>query len=163
MARIGLRVVGGGAGATAGLAGRAADPACFQEECLRAFEVSQVARGFSQQTIGNAAGTLDRFLAACGRPAWEVTQKDVDRVVAGFAAQGLAASTRRGYVQAFKNFHAFLSVRKAAEIETAFGLRLENPVDEFNAARHVSADSPAADPPPNGWRTFSGSCGSGSP
>jgi integrase/recombinase XerD len=51
-------------------------------------------------------------------------------------------------VQAFKNFHAFLSVRKAAEIEAVFGVRLENPVDEFNAARHVSADFPAASPPP---------------
>jgi integrase/recombinase XerD len=148
MARIGLRVLGGGAGATAGLAGRAADPACFQEECLRAFEVSQVARGFSQVTIGNSGGTLERFLAACGRPAWEVTRDDVDRVVAGFAAQGLAASTRRGYVQAFKGFHAFLVARKAAEIEAAFGVRLADPVDEFNAARHVGADSPSASPPP---------------
>jgi integrase len=51
-------------------------------------------------------------------------------------------------VQAFKNFHAFLAVRKAAEIEAAFGIRLEDPVDEFNAARHVSADSPAVEPPP---------------
>jgi len=77
-----------------------------------------------------------------------VAREDIDRVAGEFAAQGLAASTRRGYVQAFRNFHAFLSVRKAAEIEAAFGVRLENPADEFNAARHVSADSPAADPPP---------------
>jgi site-specific recombinase XerD len=77
-----------------------------------------------------------------------VTREDVDRVVGEFAAQGLAASTRRLYVQVFKNFHAFLAVRKAAEIEVAFGVRVENPVDEFNAARHVSADSPSASPPP---------------
>lgn len=43
------------------------------------------------------------------RPAaWEVTREDVDRVVGELAAQGLAASTRRLYVQVFKNFHAFL-------------------------------------------------------
>jgi Phage integrase, N-terminal SAM-like domain len=78
------------------------------EECLRAFEASQVARGFSELTIGNGAGTLARFLVACGRPAWEVTREDVDRVVGELAAQGLAASTRRLYVQVFKNFHAFL-------------------------------------------------------
>ena len=72
-------------------------------------------------TIVNGGATLQRFLDACGRPAWEVTREDVDRVVGEFAAQGLAASTRRLYVQAFKNFHAFLSVRKAAEIEAAFG------------------------------------------
>jgi integrase/recombinase XerD len=120
----------------------------FQEECLRAFEASQVGRGFSELTIVNGGATLHRFLDACGRPAWEVTREDIDRVVGGFAAQGLAASTRRLYVQAFKNFCAFLAVRKAAEIEAAFGIRMENPVDEFNAARHVSADSPAAAPTP---------------
>ena len=107
-----------------------------------------MARGFSELTIGNGAGTLQRFLAACGRPAWEVTREDVDRVVGELAAQGLAASTRRLYVQVFKNFHAFLVARKAAAIEAAFGVRLADPVDEFNAARHVSADSPSASPPP---------------
>jgi integrase/recombinase XerD len=144
--RGGLRVVAGGAVVEAVNASR--DPMAFQEECLRAFEASQVARGFSELTIVNGGGTLQRFLDACGSPAWEVTPEDIDRVVGEFASQGLAASTRRGYVQAFKSFHAFLSVRKAAEIEVAFGIRLENPVDEFNAARHVSADSPSAEPPP---------------
>jgi integrase/recombinase XerD len=144
--RGGLRVVAGGAAVQAVVA--CPDPVAFQEECLRAFAASQVARGFSELTIVNGSATLQRFLDACGRPAWEVTREDVDRVVGGLAAQGLAASTRRLYVQVFKNFHAFLSVRKAAEIEAAFGIRLENPVDEFNAARHVSADSPAAEAPP---------------
>jgi site-specific recombinase XerD len=152
VARIGLRVLPGGAGGAAAPAALAADPVSFQEECLRAFEVSQVARGFSQMTIGNSAGTLERFLAACGRPAWEISREDVDRVVAGLAAQGLAASTRRGYVQAFKGFHAFLVARKAVEIEAVFGVRLADPVDEFNAARHVGADSPSASPPPGPQR-----------
>ena len=149
MDRNGLRVVPGEAGGAAAEAiGPAPDPVAFQEECLRAFEVSQVARGFSETTVGNGAGTLQRFLAACGRPAWEVTAEDVDRVVGGLAAQGLAASTRRLYVQVFKNFHAFLVARKSAAIEAAFGVRLADPVDGFNAARHVGADSPAASPPP---------------
>jgi integrase/recombinase XerD len=78
-----------------------------------------------------------------------VTREDVNRVVAGLSAQGLAASTRRGYVQAFKGCHAFLVARKAAEIEAAFGVRLVNPVDEFNAARHVGADSPSTNAPPS--------------
>lgn len=146
MKRGGLRVVAGGAAAQA--VDTPPEPAAFQEECLRAFAASQVARGLSELTIVNGGATLQRFLDACGHPAWEVTREDVDRVVGELAAQGLAASTRRLYVQAFKNFHAFLSVRKAAEIEAAFGVRLESPVDEFNAARHVSADSPAASPPP---------------
>jgi hypothetical protein len=82
------------------------DPVAFHAACLEAYEASQVARGFSQTTMDNWAGVLERFLIACGRPAWEVTCEDVDRVVAGLAVQGLAASTRRGYVQAFKSFHA---------------------------------------------------------
>jgi integrase/recombinase XerD len=130
----------------------AVDPMVFHASCLEAYEASQVARGFSQTTMDNWSGVLDRFLAACGRPAWEVTREDVDRVVAGLVAQGLAASTRRGYVQAFKGFHAFLVARKAAEIEAAFGVRLVDPVDEFNAARHVGADSPSAKPPPSPQR-----------
>jgi integrase/recombinase XerD len=144
-------VLRGGSAATA-VPRVAADPAAFQAACLEAYEASQVARGFSQTTMDNWAGALERFLAACGRPAWEVTCEDVDRVVAGLAAQGLAASTRRGYVQAFKSFHAFLVTRKAAEIEAAFGVRLVDPVDEFNAARHVGVDSPSATPPPSAER-----------
>jgi hypothetical protein len=38
-----------------------------------------------------------------------------------------AASTRRLYVQMFKNFHAFLAARKAAATEAAFGVRLAFP------------------------------------
>jgi len=48
----------------------------FQEGCLRAFEASQVAWGFSDLTIVNG---LQRFLGACGRPAWEVTPEDIRR------------------------------------------------------------------------------------
>jgi site-specific recombinase XerD len=77
-----------------------------------------------------------------------VTREDVDRVVAGLSAQGLAASTRRGYVQAFKGFYRFLVARKATEIEAMFGARLVDPVDEFNAARHVGVDLPLTNAPP---------------
>ena len=90
----GLRLVLGGAVGTE-LSGLAADPVTFQDGCLLAFEASQVARGFSRTSMDNGAGVLERFLAACGRPAWDVTREDVDRVVAGLSAQGLAASTRR--------------------------------------------------------------------
>lgn len=148
MVREGLRLVPGGTPAATGL-GPAVDPGVFQDDCLRAYEASQVARGFAQTSMDNGAAVLERFLAACGQPAWEVTREDVDRVVVGFSAQGLAASTRRGYVQAFKGFHAFLVARKSSEIEAAFGVRLVNPIDEFNAARHVGADSPSTNAPPS--------------
>jgi integrase/recombinase XerD len=144
----GLRVLPGGA-VSAAASGRSLDPVVFQESCLRAFEASQVARGFAQTTMDNGAGVLERFLSACGRPAWEVTREDVDRVVAGLVVQGLSAATRRGYVQTFKGFYGFLSARKAGEIEAAFGIRMVDPVDGFNAARHVDSVSPSVSAPPS--------------
>lgn len=124
------------------------DPERFQAGCVEAFVASWTVRGFSTTTIDNDVGVLERMLDALGRPAWDVTAADIDRVVGALATSGRAVSTRRNYLQVFKGFHRFLEVRKAVEIEAAFGVRLVCPVDEFNAARHVGEDSPAADPPP---------------
>lgn len=124
------------------------DPQRFQAECVEAFVASWTARGFAESTIANDVGVLERMLAALGRPVWEVTAADVDRVVGELASSGRAVSTRRNYVQVFKGFHRFLEVRRAAEIEAAFGVRLACPLDEFNAARHVGDDSPSVDTPP---------------
>ncbi len=144
MDRSGLRVVQGRPAVVVAVA----DPEAFQAQCVQAYEASWVARGFSPVTIENEAGVLERVLAMLGRPAWEVTAEDVDRVVGTLAGVGLATATRRGYVQAFKGFHRFLVARKAAEIEAGFGVRLECPIDEFNASRHVGEESPALLPPP---------------
>ena len=124
------------------------DPVAFQASCVDAFVASWTARGFSPVTIENDTALLERMLTALGRPAWDVTAEDVDRVVGDLAAAGRASSTRRDYVQTFKMFHRFLQAGKAAEIEAAFGVRLVCPVDEFNASRHVGDDSPASMPPP---------------
>lgn len=140
-----LRVI---SGRTVRLDGVPGDPWEFQALCVDAFVASWHARGFSPVTVENDTGLLERVLHALGRPAWEVTAEDVDRVVGELASAGRAASTRRDYVQAFKMFHRFLQARKAGEIEAAFGVRLVCPVDEFNAARHVGDDSPALLPPP---------------
>jgi integrase/recombinase XerD len=126
----------------------ASDPWEFQAACVEAFVASWRARGFSPVTIDNDTGQLERALRALGRPAWEVTAEDIDRVVGDLATAGRTTATRREYVQIFKGFHRFLQVRKAAEIEAAFGVRLVCPVDEFNAARHVGDDSPAELAPP---------------
>lgn len=139
-----LRVIAGQAVQAVDVVG----PEQFQAECVESFVASWTARGFSETTIANDAGVLERMLDALDRPAWEVTATDVDRVVGALAASGRAVSTRRNYVQVFKGFHRFLEVRKAAEIEAAFGVRLGCPLDEFNGARHVGDDTPAADPPP---------------
>ena len=116
---------------------------------MEAFVASWAARGFSPVFIENATGVLERFLGLLAVPAWEAGPADVDAVVAQFVANGLAASTRRGYVQAFKDFHRFLVARKAAEIEARFGVQLVDPVDEFNASRHVGNDSPSTKAPPS--------------
>lgn len=147
MDRHGLQVVAGDAGSPA--VTLPVDPMVFQADCLVAYEASWVARGFSAVTIENESGVLARALSLLGRPAWEVEVEDVDRLVGTLAGEGLASVTRRGYVQAFKNFYRFLQARKATQLEAAFGVRLVCPVDEFNAARHVGNDSPALTPPPS--------------
>ncbi|MGO9100955.1 MAG: tyrosine-type recombinase/integrase [Mycobacterium sp.] len=145
----GLRLIPGGA---VPIGPVESDPYVFQQECVDAFVASWRARGFSPVTIDNDIGLLERTLAALGRPAWEVTAEDIDRVVGDLAVAGRAAATRREYVQIFKGFHRFLQVRKAAEIEVGFGVRLVCPVDEFNASRHVGDDSPALLAPPTPQR-----------
>jgi integrase/recombinase XerD len=141
----GLRLIPGGAAAVGVVT---SDPAVFQQQCIDALIASWGARGFSPVTIDNDTGKLERALKALGRPAWEVTAEDIDRVVDDLALAGCSAATRREYVQVFKEFHRFLQARKAAEIQATFGVRLVCPVDEFNAARHVSDDSAALAPPP---------------
>ena len=145
MAEARLQVIAGGVAAREVVT---TDPWRFQSECVEAFVASWRARGFSPVTIDNDIGLLERTLSALGRPAWEVTPEDIDRVVGDLAVAGRKSSTRRDYVQIFKGFHRFLQVRKAAEIEAAFGVRLVCPVDEFNASRHVGDESPALLPPP---------------
>jgi site-specific recombinase XerD len=140
-----LRVLEGGAVPQGPLV---TDPAQYQADCVEGFVASWRARGFSPVTIENDIGLLERTLKALGRPAWEVTPEDIDRVVGDLAVAGRAPSTRREYVQIFKGFHRFLQTRKAVEIEAAFGVRLVCPVDEFNASRHVGDDSPDLLPPP---------------
>lgn len=124
------------------------DAASFEASCVDAFTASWTARGFSHVFIENATGVLERFLALLAVPAWEATPEHVDAVVAELVTRGMAASTRRQYVQIFKDFHRFLLARKAAEIEASFGVTLIDPVDEFNASRHVGNDSPSTKAPP---------------
>jgi integrase/recombinase XerD len=152
MGRAEMHVVRGAGGAAAS----ALDAVSFQNACVDAFVGSRSARGFSPITIENGTGVLERFLAVLSVPAWEAGPDDIDRVVAELLAKGMAASTRRGYVQAFKDFHRYLMARKAAEIEATFGVRLVDPVDEFNAARHVGNDSlsPKAPPTPQRMEDF---------
>ncbi|MFZ2056412.1 MAG: tyrosine-type recombinase/integrase [Acidimicrobiales bacterium] len=140
-----LRVVRGGAEVPAI---ESFDPDRFQADCVAAYVASWVARGYSPVTVDSSTSRLERVLATLGKPAWEVTPEDIDEMVGAWAAVGIAASTRRTYVQAFKGFHEFLVARKALEIEAGFGVQLQSPLDEFNAARHVASDSASTKVPP---------------
>src|SRR5260370_39030828 len=120
------------------------DPERFQADCAEAFAASWVARGFSQVTVDSATSRLERVLATFGKPAWEVRREDVDKVVGAWAAAGIAAPTRRTYVQAVKGFQEFLAARKAAAIEAAFGVRLESPLEWVHPARDVAPRPEAA-------------------
>jgi len=122
-------------------AGLSADPLVFQSECMEAFVASWAAQGFAASTIDNDIGVLERMLEALGRPAWEVTAEDVDRVVGDLARTGRATSTCPQLPAGVQGFHRFLEVCKAVEIEVAFGVRLACPVDEYNSSRQVSSDS----------------------
>jgi hypothetical protein len=114
----GLRVIDGSSAVPIELP---TDSVRFRLECVDAFGTSWVMRGFSPVTITNDTGVLERMLTALGKPVWDATPDDVDRVVGAMAAEGLAASTRRGYVQVLKGFHRFLMARRAVEIEAASG------------------------------------------
>ena len=79
-----LRVVAGAAAPVV----ETRDPQRFQAECVKLFVASWTARGFAESTIVNDVGVLERMLSALGRPAWEVTADDVDRVIGQLAKRG---------------------------------------------------------------------------
>ncbi|MFD3467977.1 hypothetical protein ACFWWM_16690 [Streptomyces sp. NPDC058682] len=84
-----------------------ADPWEFQADCVDALVASLRARGFSPVTVEDDIGLLERTLTAPGRPAWDVTPEDIDRVVGDLALAGRTASTRREHAQTSRG-----SVRK---------------------------------------------------
>lgn len=115
----------------------ARDPWEFQALCVEAFVTSWRARGFSPVTIDNDTGLLERTLKALGRPAWDVTPEDIDRVVGGLAVDGRAPSTRRGYVQVFKGFHRFLQALAEAPVIADRKLFGQDQVEEVEVAERA--------------------------
>jgi site-specific recombinase XerD len=124
------------------------DAVGFEAYCIERWLDSLVARAFSQRTIRGALPVLERFLDRCAVPVWEVTRDDLDRVMAELADTGIAPSTRSGYLQAFKGFHAFVAARFRIEIEHRFGVVMADPIDAFNSPAHVGGGDPLR-PPPN--------------
>jgi integrase/recombinase XerD len=151
--RAGLRLVQGAA-AVAATTGPVEDPWAFQASCLGGWVSSMVARNFSPLTIEKDNAALDRFLALAGQPAWELTAADVDRVVEVLVARGTGAVTRRDYVRTFRQFFRYLLARHSVEIEQRFGVRLQDPIDEFHAGRHVVDTTEIVPPTPERMDEF---------
>lgn len=143
-----LRVVPGAVGAVALAADDELDPLAYQARCVGSWVTSMVARGFSPVTIEGDNAILDRFLALAGKPAWELSNADVDGVVSVLHARGTGAVTRRDYVTTFRQFFEYLEARHAADVAARFGVRLTNPIDRFHAGRHVADPAVTARTPP---------------
>ncbi len=86
--REGLRLVPGGTPAATGL-GPAVDPGVFQDDCLRAYEASQVARGFAQTSMDNGVTDAWRSLGSAYTQATGVTSQ---RIVVGGTDRWVRAS-----------------------------------------------------------------------
>ena len=135
-------------------AGETEEPLAFQARCVGGWVSSMVARNFSPLTIEKDNAALDRFLDLAGQPAWELTPADVDRVVQALVARGAGAVTRRDYVRTFRQFFRYLLTRHAVEIEQRFGVRLQDPIDEFHAGRHVDDATEIVPPMPERMDDF---------
>ncbi len=148
MVAVELRLIDGEAEAL----GAAVGPVEFEAGCIERWQDSLTARAFSQRTIDGSVPVLERFLSRCGRPVWQVSRDDIDRVMADLSDGGLAASTRSGYLQIFKGFYAFVEARHGVEVEQRFGVVMVNPVDAFNSPVHVGSGLEASRPPPTPQR-----------
>ncbi|MFF8513368.1 tyrosine-type recombinase/integrase [Streptomyces sp. NPDC015492] len=142
--RGGLRLVGGGlADPELGV-----DPWVFQVGCAEAFARSWVVRGFSPATVRGYRSLLARVLGRFDCPVWAVEADDVDEMLHALAVAGLAAGTRRQYLQMFRDFHGFVARRYAAQVPALFGAPVgDGGLDRFNRVRHAGDDAAVALPP----------------
>ncbi|MFE2554354.1 tyrosine-type recombinase/integrase [Streptomyces sp. NPDC059355] len=125
-----------------------ADPWVFQAECAEAFARSWVVRGFAPTTVRGYASLLARALGRFDCPVWEVEAEDVDEMLHALAVAGLAAGTRRQYLQMLRAFHTFVVQRYAVQVRALFGVPVgDGGLDRFNRVRHAGDDA-AVGPPP---------------
>ncbi|MET7312347.1 site-specific integrase [Streptomyces sp. NPDC005571] len=142
--RGGLRLVQGGLpGPDPG-----ADPWAFQAECARAFAATWVVRGFAPTTVRGYTSLLARVVGRFDCPVWAVETDDVDEMLHALAVAGLAAGTRRQYLQMLRTFHAFVVERYAVQVRALFGVSAGGGgLDRFNRVRHAGDDAAVGLPP----------------
>ncbi|MGW2588636.1 hypothetical protein ACWCYZ_46830 [Streptomyces virginiae] len=66
---------------------------------------------------------LTRVLGRFDCPVWAVEADDVDEMLHALAVAGLAAGTRRQYLQMLRAFHAFVVERYAVQVRPSSGSR----------------------------------------
>lgn len=142
--RGGLRLLEGGlTGPDAGV-----DPWVFQAGCVEAFARSWVVRGFAPTTVRSYTSLLSRVLGRFDCPVWALEPVDVDEMLHALAVAGLAAGTRRQYLQMLRTFHGFVVQRYEAQVRAAFGVAVgSGGLDRFNRVRHAGDDAPTGLPP----------------
>ncbi|MGW0550101.1 tyrosine-type recombinase/integrase [Streptomyces altiplanensis] len=120
----------------------------FQAQCAQTFARTWVVRGFSPATVRGYTSLLARVLGRFDCPVWAVEADDVDEMLHALAVAGLAAGTRRQYLQMLRAFHAFVAQRHAAQIRAAFGVSVGGGgLDRFNRVRHAGDDAAVGLPP----------------
>jgi integrase len=119
-----------------------------QGRWLEEYIESMRSRAFSVATVQSVVDVLPRTLDGLPCWVWELTSENVDALLIELRQRGVGATTRRRYVDSLTRFHRFVRLRKGHDVERMFGVRMEDPVDEFNAAHHVAIDSAAQRPPP---------------
>ncbi|MFF7082152.1 tyrosine-type recombinase/integrase [Streptomyces lavendulae] len=106
-------------------------------------------RGFALSTVRGYRSLLSRVLGRFDCPVWAVEAEDVDEMLHALAVAGLAAGTRRQYLQMLRDFHAFVALRYGPQVRALFGVPVSgSALDRFNRVRHASDDA-AVGPPPS--------------
>ncbi|MFD9244541.1 tyrosine-type recombinase/integrase [Streptomyces sp. NPDC059556] len=120
----------------------------FQAHCAQAFARTWVVRGFSPTTVRGYTSLLARVLGRFDCPVWAVEAGDVDEMLHALAVAGLAAGTRRQYLQMLRAFHAFVAQRYTVAVRAAFGVSVGGGgLDRFNRVRHAGDDAAVGLPP----------------
>lgn len=125
------------------------DPVVLQGLWLEEFLSSKRVRGHAESTLAGAEWVLDAALALVEGFVWDLSPDGLDTLLAGLVKRGLSVSTRRKYAAELAGFHRFVRLRKGPLVESLFGVRMVDPVDEFNGAQHVSDEGVARVVPPS--------------
>jgi integrase/recombinase XerD len=124
------------------------DGEAVQDRWLEDYLESMRSRGFSATTVQAVVDTLPRTLEGLPCFVWEVVPETVDGLLIELSQRGVGATTRRKYVDGLMRFHRFVRLRKGHMVEQLFGVRMEEPTDEFNVSHHVASDAATQRPPP---------------